>query len=814
MRLRTGIQLRLWIGAGLMLLVALSASAPAWGYQAVIRRTEGGIPHIKADSFANLGFGFGYAFAEDNICTMAEDYVTVDAQRSRFFGPNGSYQQRGNGQTFNNLNSDFFWQQIIDSHIINRLVARDPPLGPEPEIKRGVAGYVAGYNQYLADVGGASGVPDPRCRGKAWVRPITTADAYRRFYQLILLASQDVAVDGIGGAQPPPGGGTASQQSEQLPSAQQLAAALRHTLGFGGMGSNAIAVGSAGTRDHSHGLLLGNPHFPWIGPERFYQFQYTLPDKVTVSGATLFGVPLVLIGYTPTMAWSHTVSTAFRFTPYQLTLVSGDPTSYLVDGKPEKMTTRTVTVQVRQADGSLKPASRTLYSTRWGPVMTSLAGIPLPWTDTTAFTMADANVDNFRVFNHFFETDQARSAAQELQILKKYQGIPWVNTIVADKWGHSLYADVGSIPHVTDGEAKRCNTPLGAALFEAARLPVLDGSRSSCKWGTDPDSVKPGIFGPSHEPYLFRRDYVENSNDSYWLSNPHQPLTGFARIIGDENTARSLRTRMGLIQVEDRLHGRDGLGPPGFTRRNMQDIVFDNRVYAGELTRDSLVDMCRQFQATGGYAPTSSGPPVPVGNACDALAGWDLRANNQSRGALLFRQFWNHASNAEPSPWLQPFDPSDPINTPNTLNTFNPQVRTALGDAIADLRAANVPLAAPLGATQKVTWAGSTIPIHGGQGDPDGDLNAMYMDFDRSTGFSEPQLGSSYVQAVTWTDGSCPNAATILTYSLSENPNSPHRADQTLLYSQKKWLPARFCETQIAASPALTVEQVSGGAAG
>ena len=53
-----------------------------------------------------------------------------------------------------------------------------------------------------------------------------------------------------------------------------------------------------------------------------------------MSGASLFGVPLVLIGHTTTMAWSHTVSTAYRFTPYQLTLVPG-PTrrTYLVDGK-------------------------------------------------------------------------------------------------------------------------------------------------------------------------------------------------------------------------------------------------------------------------------------------------------------------------------------------------------------------------------------------------------------------------------------------------------------------------------------------------
>ena len=56
---------------------------------AQIRYTTGGIPHILAHNWPDLGFGYGYAFAQDNICTMANDYVTVEAQRSRYFGPKG-----------------------------------------------------------------------------------------------------------------------------------------------------------------------------------------------------------------------------------------------------------------------------------------------------------------------------------------------------------------------------------------------------------------------------------------------------------------------------------------------------------------------------------------------------------------------------------------------------------------------------------------------------------------------------------------------------------------------------------------------------
>ena len=193
--------------------VLVAVSAPLAGGQtsglwAEIRRTEYGIPHILANDWQSLGFGTGYAFAQDNICTIAETYVTVDGERSRFFGPDGSYVQEALGIRVNNLDSDLFFRQIIDSHVIDRMLAEPPPLGLEPAVLQDVQGYAEGYNRYLSDVGGSSGVPDPRCQGQPWVRSITVDDVYRRFYQLILLAGYDVVIPGIAEASPPPPGGT------------------------------------------------------------------------------------------------------------------------------------------------------------------------------------------------------------------------------------------------------------------------------------------------------------------------------------------------------------------------------------------------------------------------------------------------------------------------------------------------------------------------------------------------------------------------------------------------------------------------------
>ena len=153
------------------------------------------------------------------------------------------------------------------------------------------------------------------------------------------------------------------------------------------------------------------------------------------------------------------------------------------------------------------------------------------------------------------------------------------------------------------------------------------------------------------------------------------------------------------------------------------------------------------------------------------------------------------------------------MHTPFGLNTANKMVRNSLGNAITALNSAHVPLNASLASVQFVTYQGKHIPIPGGPGDPDGIYNAIYRGDVPGDSHTAPDDGSSFIQVVTWNNTSCPVGATILTYSESSNPASPHFADQTKLFSQKKWLTDRFCAAQINADPHLTVT-VGDGRAG
>ena len=619
---------------GLVALVALAAAAPAPALAAKdakltaqITRTKYGVPHVKAATWQGLGFGYAYAFAEDNICTIADSYVTVNAERSLYFGPDESWTFSGNGAVNDNLDSDFFYARVNQSGIVEDLLSRPPPEGPAPQLRKLVKGYVAGYNEYLRATG-VERIPDQRCRGADWVRPITELDVYRRFHQLGSLASSGAAITGIGTAAPviAPARAEAAERA-QRESVDAIASGEAEDFFPLDSSSNAIGLGSEATAS-GKGMVLGNPHFPWDGAERLYQAQLTIPGKLDVSGGSLYGVPAVLIGQNRHLAWSHTVASAWRFTPFELTLVPGDPHSYLVDGQPKQMRAVELTVEVRNDAGAVEERTRTLYETEYGPMVTSVLGLPLfPWTPLKGYALGDVNFENFRYLNHFLATDRARSVREYDRIGREIQGIPWVNSIAADRKGRAYYSMDGAIPNVPDAKATGCAGALGVAVFPLTGIPILDGSRSECGWDTDPDAVIDGIFGPSAIPRLVRRDYVENGNDSHWLSNPHEPLTGFARVIGDEATSRSLRTRIGLLMIEQRLAGDDGLRGKGFTLRKLAKVALGNRQYAGELWRDELVAFCEQSPTLAGTAG-----PVDVSGACPVLAAWDLRDDLDSAG--------------------------------------------------------------------------------------------------------------------------------------------------------------------------------------
>ncbi|MFJ6699035.1 penicillin acylase family protein [Streptomyces sp. NPDC091272] len=758
------------------------------GLSAVIRYTEYGIPHIVAKDYANLGFGTGWAQANDQACTLAEGFATVRAERSRYFGaqgkPDGSLSSAST-----NLASDLYFQGVRDSGTVGRLMARPAPVGPSRQVKDLMRGWTAGYNAWLRK----NELTDPACKGAGWLRPVSVEDVQTLNFALAVLGGQGRGVDGITAAQPPAAAGDGSRAAARQTGAPGARGAVQSVdpgeaarrffdTSDAAMGSNAVAF-SGRTTANGRGLLLGNPHYPWSGGRRFWQSQQTVPGELNVAGGSLLGSATVSIGHTSRIAWSHTVATGVTMNLHQLTLAADDPTVYVVDGRRERMTKRTVTVPVK--DGA--PVTRTQWWTRYGPVVTALgAQLPLPWTATTAYALNDPNATNLRAGDTALGFSKARDVRGVQEALRRTQGLPWVNTIAADSSGGSLFTQSQVLPRITDDLAQRCSTALGKVTYPSSGMAILDGARGDCALGRDKDALEPGIFGPSRMPTLRDAPYAENSNDSAWLTNADRPITGYERVFGSLGTQRSMRTR-GAVQDVAAMARKGRL-----TVSDLQEQQFANRVPAADLALPELLRTCAGAE---------------LAEACAVLRKWDRKMDTGSRGALLFDRFWRSLSASVPAAelWKVPFDPADPVRTPNTLNTAAPGVRPALIGAVAELRAAGIALDAPLGLNQFVVRGGKRIPVHGGT-ESLGLWNKVEPVWNAAAGgYSEVTTGSSYIQAVGWNGGPCPVARTLLTYSQSSNPSSPYYSDQTELFSGERWVTSRFCERDILTSPKLRV---------
>ncbi|MBI6705539.1 acylase [Pseudomonas viridiflava] len=738
---------------------------------AQVRRTTFGVPHIVAADERGLGYGIGYAYAQDNLCLLANEIVTVNGERSRYFGPDkATLEQR------NNMASDLLFKWLNTPEALADFWKAQPP-----EIRQLMQGYAAGYNRSL-DEQNARGLPTACAAG--WVRPISTDDLVRLTRRLLVEGGVGQFTEALAGARPPQAGAQAGLQSEQR-EALQLAAARNEQFALE-RGSNAVAIGRE-LSANGRGMLLANPHFPWGGGMRFYQMHLTIPGKLDVMGAALPGLPLINIGFNQHLAWTHTVDTSKHFTLHRLTLDPRDSTRYMLDGKSVAMGKQQVSVEAKQADGSIKPVTRTIYSSKFGPVVQWPGR--MDWDDKYAFSLRDANLKNDRVLQQWYAMDQAKNLKAFQDSVRSIQGIPWVNTVAVDAKGQALYMNLSVVPNVDSVKLARCSDPrIGTELI------ILDGSRSDCNWDISPEAAQPGIYPSSRQPQLLRTDFVQHSNDSAWMVNPAVPQKNFSPLISQEGQPLGLRARFAL----DRLGKLQQSGKVSV--ENLQAMVMDNEVYqAGQVLPDLL-----QFCATGLGDDEKRLAPL-----CTALKAWDGRVDLSSGVGFVYFQKIMTAMQSVGSRWRVAFDVKDPIHTPRGLAIDYPEVATALRAAMLTAQDE----VSKAGLTAKTTWgdiqvssqSGVPVPIHGGPAAL-GVYNAMQTVAGKD-GKREVVSGTSYLQVVTF-DENGPQAKGLLAFSESNNPQSVHSRDQTEAFSNKQWADLPFTEQQIKADPAYQVQEI------
>ncbi|WP_192564885.1 acylase [Pseudomonas gozinkensis] len=753
--------------AGLFLGLSLSAHAfsPSTQAGADIRRTGFGVPHIRAENERGLGFGIGYAYAQDNLCLLANEIVTVNGERSRYFGPEQlTVEERENRV------SDVFFQWLNTPQAVSAFWQAQPV-----EVRDLVEGYAAGYNRYLAERR-QQGLPQ-QCQGE-WVRDIAVEDLVKLTRRLLVEGGVGQFAEALAGAAPP----QATAQIENAARAYELADTRQQRFALD-RGSNAVAVGSERSFN-GRGMLLANPHFPWVGGMRFYQMHLTIPGKLDVMGAALPGLPMINIGFNQHLAWTHTVDSSKHFTLYRLQLDPKDPTRYLLDGKSLPMNKQTVTVQVKQADGQVMPVSRDVYSSQFGPVV-QWPG-KLDWNNQYAYSLRDANLDNDRVLKQWYAMNRAGNLKDLQDSVHTIQGIPWVNTLAVDDKGQTVYMNLSVVPNVSADKLAKCSDPRAGL-----KMIVLDGSNSACAWDNDPQAAQKGIYASSQLPQLLRKDFVQHSNDSAWLANPAQPLTGFSPLISQDGQPLGLRSRFAL----DRLATLSKKGPVSV--QDLQHMVMDDQVFLATQVVPDLLKFC------------ASQPEAALKSVCSSLKAWDGRANLESGVGLVHFQSIMQAMQPLPQAWRVAFDPKDAQHTPRGLAVEKPEVAKALREAML----ASAETATKMGLSAKTRWGdvqvvssgGQQTPIHGGPGTL-GIYNAI-QSVPREDGKLEVVSGTSYLQVVTFDDKG-PHAQGLLAFSLSSDPASKYSRDQTEAFSKKQWSVLPFTEQQIKADPQYQVQTV------
>lgn len=752
--------------AALMALFACRDEAESGRY-VQIQRTGYGIAHIEAPDYESLAYGIAYAHAADNVCQTASQLVTIRGERSRYFGADddGLLGLR----MLPNEQIDIF----IRAHMNDKALAAEmAKLGAAA--RDSARGYVAGYNRYLAEH--EESLP-PSCKGKAWVRPMTAAEFVRLQELTMVQLGIGLLADAMVAASPP----AVDAAPDSAIDPDEAAAALApYRFNEPLLGSNGWAFGADVTKN-GRGVLLGNPHFPWAGVNRFWEMHLTIPGELDVMGAAIGHSPFVQIGFNRDVSWTHTVSTGKRFTLHELQLVPGRPTRYVLDGNEQEMTPQQVTYEVLADDGTAIQRTHTVWNTQFGPVVT-IPRAGLGWTAEHAYALQDANTHNLRSLEIWVGFNRARDVAEMRTALGRL-GIPWVNTMAADRNGDVMYADVSVVPDVPDLEDCAPSTQ-AARLFATAGLVVLDGSRVACDWHRDDASPVPGLLPIERMPVAVRRDWVQNSNDSFWLSNPAIAWDDYSPLIGATGNEQTLRTRSGLKTIRERLAAADGIAEHGQVGlEEIQAMLFANRNEAAELVLDDLLTVCRTAREK------------LVGEGCTVLAAWDRRNDLASSGEQVFREWWRAAGDID-NVWREPFDPERPSVTPAGLNTDDDAVRTAvlaaLDDAVRTVRQAGFALDAPLGDVQFHAANGERVGLHGGP-QIEGLLNkveTLGIDTLPASGYAI-NFGSSYIQTVTFDDAG-PVAEAVLTYGQSSQQGSPYDFDQLSVFAREQLRPLPF----------------------
>ena len=230
-------------------------------------------------------------------------------------------------------------------------------------------------------------------------------------------------------------------------------------------GSNAWAVSGAHTASGKP-ILAGDPHLEWSIPSPWYLVHLKGGD-LDVTGASLPGIPAVILGHNRRIAWSVT-NLEFDVQDLYREQIDTQTGRYQMSGQVRQAVLERDWIGVK----GQKPLQSDTWITAHGPVFLSDEGhnYSLRWT------AADASSMEFP----FLALDRAQNWEEFNQTLRRYSG-PAQNFVYADVDGNIGYHAAGALPN---RQGCRGDVP-------------SDGATNSCEWaGVIPYGDLPQVYNP------------------------------------------------------------------------------------------------------------------------------------------------------------------------------------------------------------------------------------------------------------------------------------------------------------------------------
>jgi len=344
-----------------------------------IYRDDYGVPHIYANTDAEVAYGLAWAHCEDDFYHIQENLISTRGRMGEISGVAGA-------------GSDYFL------HFINaRATAEAQWPSMDPKFRTYLEAFAAGANAYAAKH------PDQvRLKG---LFPVSALDVATGF--VYTLAGMVGAGDALAAI--------AANRADKA------------KFNPGQAGSNAFAIRSNKSATGKTFLVI-NPHVPLEGAYSFYEVHLHSNEGLNIHGALFPGAPVPGMGVTPNLGWALTFNWPDYCDVYKMKLNPKNENQYWYDGKWQDFTIRTVKLKVKVA-GIKLTVKRTVYDTPYGPAYKNKSGI---------YAVRYVQNQTARAGEQWYDMAKATSLA-EFQAALRQQFIPHFNVVYADKQDNIYY---------------------------------------------------------------------------------------------------------------------------------------------------------------------------------------------------------------------------------------------------------------------------------------------------------------------------------------------------------------------------------------